>query len=69
MRCGNISFTACIDAHVPSTSKHTYIHTQEHKRTAMHTYECIRSHSQYAYENESVSNILISHLRGPNKKA
>lgn len=42
-----------------------YVHADKQP----HTYKSTSSHSQYAYENESVPNILISHLRGPNEKA
>lgn len=40
-----------------------------HAHKQPHTYKCTSSRSQYAYENESVPNILISHLHGPNEKA
>lgn len=42
-------------------------HVDAHKQP--HTYKRAHSRSRYAYENESVPNILISHLRGPNEKA
>lgn len=38
-----------------------HVDTRAHART--------NAHSRCAYENESVPNILISHLRGPNETA
>lgn len=61
MLYGNISFTARTDAHVPCTCRHTQAVTHTQKHTL--------AQSVYAYENESVPNILILHLRGPNEKA